>query len=184
MRQAIESGVIDENTLVLSNTGHGFTVSAVMVEAFGSDVITHLPADYWANDAMTHGNLGRLRDQAQTFAPVIEAGRGQGRLGVSTVWNVDLHIDYPISDKGMPTAQALRDYGFERVVLALELGPIDEDAAVYRPGSYIDYPKLVGPYYYVDSLLKEMETWPEEERMPIVRFGADWRHITPFRFED
>lgn len=176
---AIRKGFIDEDTLVIPNTGHGLVVAAAMASVFGSDVYAHLPQDRFEDGPLTPPSLERLRSQAQSYALAIEAGRRAGRKGASTVLVVDLHTDKPFSQETLsrlPDIATLRKLGIKKIFIGTEVPPGKAGPQDYRPGSHIDHPSFIGPYEWLDRLAREQDGIPGE-RIPIIVDGLDTRHI-------
>lgn len=114
----ISKGDIDENTLVVANTGHGPTIAAVMAERLGSDTFFHAPAS-----GLDPIGLKRTRDQFQTYADRIADGQANGRKGSSTLLSFDAHQTTPHTAEmvaKLPNAEQLRSMGITKVFYANE----------------------------------------------------------------
>jgi len=75
----MKTGAIDENTLVISDTGHTPAIAYAMAQKFHSDIYMNLPAKQEKNRKGT-------QDQIQTFAEGIRDGVNAGpRVGTSTL---------------------------------------------------------------------------------------------------
>ena len=134
-QKAIEKGIIDKDTLVVSVTGHSLPMAEVITNRFASDVITILPAgmriveeDVIGAEAYDIRKKG-IYDQAQSFVHTIARNHDHAkRDGASTVVMMDVHgtaLPEEMMQK-FPSAQELQSFGFKNILVVTEDEPFEQ----------------------------------------------------------